>query len=289
MIEQIPTLETGTDDHKYHIAIAIPTHENVPYQFAMALANMVGYTIHMIGDLVNITTHCVAGTYVHKAREQLLHEITEMGAHYMLWLDSDHHFPKDTLIRLLEHDVEMVGINYSVRGVPPRYVAIKRASIDHSGKDGDLGPALCKTLSESTGLEEVEAIGFGAVLMKMAITPTLPQDEPKFFFHYDWAEKIHVGEDVYFCRMVRDAGWKVYVDHDLSKECTHVGQMAYRLDHVWSMAEEGVDVDYNVHQPEDDDSDVAESVGSDGGDPDDDPVGGEASSEGHEAEADDGA
>lgn len=289
MIERVPTLETGTEDHKYHIAIAIPTHESVPYQFALALANMVGYTIHEIGEYVNITTHCVAGTYVHKAREQLLHEVTEMGAHYMLWLDTDHHFPKDLLIQLLAHDVEMVGINYSTRSVPPRYVAIKRASIDHDGKDGDLGPALCKTTPESTGLEEVEAIGFGAVLLKMAVADTLPKNEPKFFFKYDWEDKVHVGEDVYFCRMVRAAGWKLYVDHDLSKECTHVGQMAYRLDHVWGMEEEGINVDYNVHQPEDDDSQLAESVGSDEPDPDDDSGGGEASPEGHEAETDDGA
>jgi hypothetical protein len=280
MIEEVPTLDTGTPDNKYHIAICIPTHETMPYQFAMALANMVGFTIHVLGDMVDITTHCVVGTYVHKAREQLLHEVMEMGAHYMLWLDSDHHFPKDALVRLLQHDKPIVGINYSIRGVPPRYVAIKRASIDNDD------PALCPTRADSTGLESVEAIGFGMVLMKMVVADSLPKDEPKFFFHYDWAEKIHVGEDVYFCRMARKAGWEVLVDHDLSKECTHVGQMEYRLDHVWGMEEEGINVDYDVHEPEDDDSKLAESVGSDGDNPDDDPVGGEASPEGPEDSAD---
>lgn len=247
-------------DGKYHIAICIPTHESVPYQFAIALANMLGYTIHAIGDQVNITTHVVAGTYIHRARQQLLDEISETGAHYILWLDTDHTFPKDLMIRLLSHDVEMVGINYCTRGVPPRYVAVKRTACENRDKGGG---KLCPTREDSEGLEEVEAIGFGAVLMKMSIIPTLPQDDTlDFFFAYE-GDGMHVGEDVYFCKRVREAGWKVMIDHDLSKLCTHVGQIEYRLNHVWAMEEEGINVDYELQQPADGDSELGEPERSD--------------------------
>lgn len=256
-------LPDAAQQGKYHVAVCIPSHETLPYQFANSLANMLGYSVHEIGDMVNITTHWCVGTYVHRAREQLVREIAQMGAHYILWLDSDHDFPKDLLIRLLAHDKAMVGINYATRGVPVRYVGIKRASIDHPDD-----PALLETTEESTGLEETEALGFGAVLMKTAILPTLPEDGPWFFFEYNFEEGIHVGEDVYFCRLVRQAGWEIHCDHDLSKECTHVGQIAYRLNHVWAMEEDGLNVDHYIQRTTDGDSELAESDGSDDSDPD---------------------
>ena len=243
---------------KYHVAICIPSHESVPYQFANSLANMVGYTIHEIGHLANITTHWCVGTYVHRAREQLIEEIAGLGAHYILWLDSDHNFPKDLLVELLAHNVAMVGINYAKRGIPVRYVAIKRTSIDHPGN-----AALLPTREDSTGLEECEAVGFGAVLMKCVIIPTLPIDKPRFFFETNDVGDIHVGEDVYFCRLVREAGWEIHVDHDLSKRCTHIGQLEYRLNHIWDAEAEGVNVDYDVQRVEDSGSELGEPERSD--------------------------
>lgn len=254
-------------DSRYKISILIPTHNNVPWQFAISLANMIGYTIANYADQVAITTHCVSSTYIHRARQQLWDEAAEYGAHYVLWLDSDHGFPMDALVRLLSRDEPIVGINYSTRSQPLRYVAVKRAQIDHM-EDG-LGGKICQTTPESTGLEEVEALGFGMVLMKLgAIYPTL--DKETLDFGFAGADeglsadgKDMVGEDVYFCRKARAAGWKVMVDHDLSKDCTHVGDMEFKLDHVWAYAEEGINVDYNVLGATDGGGELGESERSD--------------------------
>jgi len=99
--------------------------------------------------------------------------------------------------------------------------------------------------------------------MKCAIIPTLPIDKPRFFFETNDAGDIHVGEDVWFCRLVRAAGWEIHVDHDLSRECTHIGQFEYRLNHVWAMEEEGVNVDYDVQRVEDGGSELGEPERSD--------------------------
>ena len=258
---------TAPDEPNPRVTICIPTHNMVPYQFASSLAAMVGYTIYTFGGKIDITTNWVVGTYVHKARQQLVEEAYETGTNYMLWLDSDHHFPMDLLVRLLAHDKEMVGINYSTRGVPPRYVAIERISTDH--QDDELGGKIKATRAEDTGIEEVEALGFGAVLMKAVILPTLPKDKPWFFFKWDVKSGRHVGEDVWFCRLVRKAGWKIYVDHDLSKECTHIGDMAYRLEHVWAMEQEaeGYHGDYELQRTEDGSGKLDESERSDKQDP----------------------
>ncbi len=268
----IETPDTSTG--KYHIAICIPSHENVPYQFANSLANMIGYTIHEIGDQVDVTVQWVIGTYVARAREQLLAAVGEVGAHYILWLDSDHGFPKDALIRLLAHDKPVVGVNYSGRKIPCRYIAVKQTIME-----GHAQARLCRTEEDSTGLESVEAIGMGMMLMKAAIIPTLPKGEPMFLCRYLESGNF-VGEDVHFCKLIRDAGWEILVDHDLSKEITHIGQMAYSLHHVWAMAEEGYDVDYELLGTTDSGGELGESERSDEHHTGSDNAGGEEVGEG---------
>ncbi len=270
------TAEEGTlpDTGKYRVIISIPTHAMVPYQFAFDLANMVGYTVATIGDKVDIITNVVAGTYVHKAREQLLNEALAMGCHYMLWLDSDMRFPKDALVKLLGHDEAMVGINYSTRGIPPRFVAISRIGVDHKKSEGGEGGKLCGTWDTSTGLEKVEAIGFGMVLMKAEVTVNLPDDEPVFWFGYEDQMGTHVGEDVWFCRMVRkvNPGLEIKVDHDLSRECAHCGHLEYKVEHAQAMleelpTEEGDERgDHLVYGATDGDSELGEQERPDGSD-----------------------
>jgi hypothetical protein len=246
---------------KKTIIVSIPTHAMIPYQFAVDLANMIGFTIAALGDQVNIITNVVAGTYIHRAREQLLHDAYDIGCNYMLWLDSDMRFPKDALIRLLAHDEDLVGANYSTRSVPSRFVAIERIGLDHEGNGKLLG-----TYPDSTGLQEAEAIGFGLVLMKMRVYEDLPKDTPLFWF--GWIEKegaasTHMGEDVWFCRLVREAGYKVYVDHDLSKQVLHCGHLEYRLEHVHAMEEmkeqENPDGDHNAYRTEVGNNELVES------------------------------
>jgi hypothetical protein len=234
-------------DGTYRIHVMVPAGDQVSAQWAMSFANMIGYTIAHLGNKITLHTAARIGTYVHTAREDLIRDAEEAGGHYILWCDTDHKFPPDALIRLLAHDKAMVGINYPTRRMPPRYVAIKRTAIEHPG-----GGKLCETRRDSEGLETVEGLGFGLVLMKMAILPTLPKEGPWFFFEHNDNGK-HVGEDVWFCRLVRQAGWEIHVDHDLSKDCTHVGTVEYRLDHIWALQEETEDYhgDYDVQRTAD--------------------------------------
>lgn len=258
-------IEVGTrpDSQKQKLIISIPTHQMVPYQFAVDFANMVGYTIAMLGDQLDVMTNVVAGTYVHKAREQLVKSGLEQGFHWMLWLDSDMRFPRDLVPRLMSHNKDFVGINYATRQIPSRFVAIKRTTLDHPDDGLNL-----YTGEESTGLEEVEAVGFGAVLMKGSALANLPPD--KLWFWYEWHQdrNVFVGEDVYFCRMLRQSGVKIYVDHDLSKDCAHVGDMEYLTRHAAVQWEEDhADGDNELHGVTDGGGELAEPERSDQPDP----------------------
>ena len=260
------------------VAICIPCHDTLPSYFAYDLAGLIGWTTHHFvteGAIEEIGLHMVKGTYVHSARQELLVAALQGGADYLLFLDSDMRFPKDTLARLLSHKKSMVGTNYARRNVPPEYIAIKKSV--NIGEDGERQDGeLLRTLPDSTGLEEVEALGFGCVLVhkgvfnSMALIHDPREKGPFWFFEYLPDVPTHVGEDVYFCRLARKAGTTIYVDHDLSKDIRHIGQLEYALDHTWAFYEEeerrADGGDHELHDAPGGDSGRSEQDGPDGSD-----------------------
>lgn len=187
------------------LAIAVPAMDTVASVFANDLAKLYAETRLV---LPQVTLAMVTGTFVHQARERLLHDMTELwGATHILWLDSDMTFPADTALRLLRHDKDIVAINYVMRRDNWRPIA---------KRDGKRISSL-----DATGLESVDEIGMGVFLMKTSVVKDIPS--PRF-----WYSTLTETEDLYFCRLLRNAGHEIWIDHDLSREVGHVGQITYR-------------------------------------------------------------
>lgn len=213
------------------VMVVVPTHDNCKALFAYDLAQMMGFTSAALlepqGPLKGINLSFLTGTYIHRARQRLVEAALEQDADYILWLDSDMRFPPDTLVRLLNRDKDLVGANYSKRGFPPEFVAVKSIQNDEQ----------CVTGPDSEGVESVEALGFGVVLMRVSAlldlhNPRGPEG-PWFFFKWDEEKGSAFGEDVYFCELFRQAGHEIFVDHDLSKLCGHIGDFEFRVEHAW--------------------------------------------------------
>lgn len=215
------------------IAVCIPAHDQVATMFAYDLASLVQHTARgplSSGALEGMALAFVTGTYVHRARQDLAEYALEIGADYVLWLDSDMRFPRDALIRLLMHDRAIVGINYSARTVPPDFTAIKRVA------DGEDDGERCVTGPDSTGLERVDAIGGGVMLVRTDVYRAIAE---KPWYWYDYRDDTHYGEDVYFCLKAKEAGFQPFVDHDLSRACAHIGSIEYTTDHALHFAGQG--------------------------------------------------
>jgi len=220
------------DDSGIIIAINFPSTDHVHSDFAVDLARLISYTEHHVGDQIKaLLVNGVSGSIVHKARQELAEQAERQRADYSLWIDSDMRFPRDALVRLLNRQVDIVGVNYVTRKQPMRPVALKTIRTVEGGPGVYLG-----TDEASTGLEEVEAIGFGMVLIHGSVWSRIGPP-PWFLFEYDRDLDTHVGEDVYFCRLAREHGLKIMVDHDLSKEIRHIGQWEFRLDHLQMLEE----------------------------------------------------
>ena len=225
--------DAGPIERPAKIAIAVPTHEMVPATFAFDLANLLSWTSAQVPPEVEVATTYVAGTYVHRARQDILDYLLSLDVTHILWLDSDMRFPREALLHLMSHDLDFVGINYAQRTSPPDFVGIKRM-----GGIDDAGERLV-TNTDSTGLESVDALGFGCFMMRTSALARFPEDAP--WFWYDLLpDGRHIGEDVYFCRLAREAGYEIYCDHDLSHLCSHTGSFDYRCGHAETMTNEGV-------------------------------------------------
>lgn len=194
-----------------HLAIVGPTRDTVPASFAVDLAQLYAHTREH-GPWSPVTVGFVAATYIHAGREFILESCLQQGATHLLWLDTDMSFPPETAVRLMRHGLTFVGCNYVTRQDGGMFTARR-------------GNQRIETRAYSTGLESVDGIGFGAVLMHADIARVLPRP---WFQHGRNDAGGDIGEDLMFCRALRRAGYEIFIDHDLSKEIGHVGQQIFR-------------------------------------------------------------
>jgi hypothetical protein len=207
----------------YRVLIAYISRSEVSTEFAYDLAQMIGHTAgaylgHGV-EAMRVERH--TGTYIMLNRFKVVCSAMEKHFTHILWLDSDMRFPKDTLVRLLNHDQFIVGANYPFRRVPVVPTA-------HNDCDKPVHRPVY-TYESSQGLEDVEALGFGCLLTNVQAFEATPAP----WFIQSWHEQPAgktiseqwgmSGEDVNWFRMARKVGLHVMLDHDLSKQVAHIG------------------------------------------------------------------
>jgi hypothetical protein len=194
------------------LAIGGPTRDTVPAAFAVDVAQLYAYTRERGPWGSQVTIGWIASTYIHVGREQFLEVARKQGATHVLWLDTDMTVPRELAVLLAMHDQPVVACNYKVRQPTDLFTA---------SRDGQR----VATREQSTGLEAVEYCGMGAMLMHTDVVTNLPRP---WFRHGLNDYSGDIGEDVMFCRGLTRAGFKIFIDHDLSKQVGHIGQHTYR-------------------------------------------------------------
>jgi hypothetical protein len=198
------------------IAICIPIHRQAEAMFVSSAMNMASRFLMTDMELggrplrPELWTCVFTGADLASNRNRLAERALEWGAHFILWADADHVFPDHALIRLLSLNLPIVGCNYPTR-VPPLVPTAL-------GLDGR--PAVTtEELALDGRVEEVAALGLGLCLMR---TDLLARVERPWFAFADG-----LSEDRRFCRMLREAGVPIHVDHGLSWEIGHVGAQTF--------------------------------------------------------------
>lgn len=200
---------------KTKLAVLIPCRDMLHSHHAFSLAEMV-----KLNTQKGIDTHVVmeASTVLLTQRTRLALEAQNIGAEYMLWLDSDIVFPSTTALRLMSHNEDIVACNYIRRSKPYQGVAYP--------KIWDWQNPL--PFEPSNTLVPVEGVGMGCMLMKTKILDKMPL--PWFEFHYTQESHDYLGEDMIFCQKMAQAGYQVKIDTLLSMELHHLGTFAFNVD-----------------------------------------------------------
>ena len=193
----------GVND-KPKVAICIPSGDTWKAQTAlqtMALGIYSASHAHLMP--INIRTQDTA-----EARNQMTAAALAAEAEWLFWIDADMVFPPDSLVRLLAHNLDIVGADYRRRSSPfPRI-----------GKPVE-APA-------SRGLEEVSMLGLGLMLVRAEVLRRMGR--PSFIRAWllDKATPDNPSgfstEDGYLCGHARFLGFKVYADLDLSADVGHL-------------------------------------------------------------------
>lgn len=194
---------------KPRVYIAFPCHGQTTAETAHSLF-MLGVHIGMdpVQEWVGFERY--SSSNLSHSRAWLAANAGERGATHILWIDADMKFPRDSLHRLLARGEKIVGANYTRRAPP----------YTPSATDLDRKPLYTK--EDSAGMEAAGVIGFGLLLTEISVFHDLP--DPWFS---QWDQGSYCTEDVPWCRKVREAGHTIWVDHDLSKEVSHIGSVAF--------------------------------------------------------------
>jgi hypothetical protein len=215
------------------IAVCTISRDMLHASFAFDLVNLMMFTAtsgHQVTLCQNV------GTGIAGQRESVAADALQKGAEYLLWLDSDHRIPVETALKLMAHNVDIVGCNYATRSVEPGPTA-KKVSADRRVWSE------VHTTKESKGLEVVNGLGFGCILIKAEVfkkikaSPKNGHERPWFTFMYSQINNEVLGEDLFFAWMAEECGFQLHLDHDHSKHVRHIGSFEYSLDHVEALIE----------------------------------------------------
>lgn len=183
----------------------------VPISFSRSVTNMVAYSwlnglkIYQHGTVERMVVHWARNELARLAQEHICGHTGKRYTH-VLWLDDDHVFNPDLALCLARHDVDMVSALYFGRvgrHLPVAYVKDETPNKYMHYQILEVPPKLC----------EVDAVGFGACLMRMDVLDRIPAP---------WFKFGDAGEDVHFCVNAKEHGIKVHVDG--SYMVGHIGE-----------------------------------------------------------------
>lgn len=205
---------------KANVVICIPCGDQVSTGFMQDVVKMVAFTTAQAPE-IQLRLNVLKGTLLPSMRATLAKEalVSDKVTH-LFYLDSDMRFPPTALVRLLGHNKDIVAASYVTRRFPTIPVTFGFS----------LGTADRIYVEDTdTGLKEVGATGMGVFLVKAEVFRKTPK--PWFALGYVESLDEFSGEDAWFCARATAAGFKTWIDCDLTKEVMHVGEFEFENHH----------------------------------------------------------
>ncbi len=169
--------------------IGIPANDSARYSFFAA--SLTGL-LHPPNTLIR----WAFGSDRIRGRNNLVADALALGAEWLWFLDDDHAFAPDLLLRLLAHQVDIVTPVYLQRMMP-------FAPVAYTHREGaDYFPMHLHDY-EPDELVEIHSAGTGGMLIRSEVFRAVGKP---------WFEHGYASEDLIFCDKARDAGFPIHCD-----------------------------------------------------------------------------
>lgn len=188
--------------------IAVPAMDQVPARFCASLAMLKRTGDSVVGFEIS--------SLIYTARNNLSARAIQLGADYVLWLDSDMVFAPDILERLFAD--YSAGKGDIISGLYFRRVAPFKPVLFSAVESTAEGPFTAEPESIPDDVFEIAGCGFGCVLMP---TEVLMDVIGKYGNPFDPINGM--GEDLSFCWRARQCGYRIVCDPAVS--LGHVANM----------------------------------------------------------------
>lgn len=148
---------------------------------------------------------------INELRNYIVDKALQLGCSHLLMMDVDQQYPQDTITKLLSHNLPVVHAMVH-RRYPP---------FDSLIFEGTLNNYSVKTDFEYGDLVKADACGTGCVLYQTKVFTDIKAPWFEFVANPDKEKGGVVGEDIWFCEKLKDAGYSIYVDTSL--DIVHLG------------------------------------------------------------------
>jgi len=211
------------------IAVGVPSPGHWVTDFGVSFCNLIVYfQQHRVLEYKSqvLQTVSVKGSILPKQRREIVKSAMDFGADYLLWIDSDHTFPRNMLHRLMSHQKDVVAVNCVTKRVPSTPTARYRP--DNPEDLTTSRPVFSDP--NKPELEKVWRVGCGVMLVNMRVYKATGPE----IFHMFYRPEVdnYQGEDWSMCEAIEKHGFDIWVDHPLSNQVGHVGLYEYTHDVV---------------------------------------------------------
>lgn len=213
------------EEKKIRIGIGLPVATTIPAASFANFLEVLGYTASKYDTIYAVKVN----TLVDAARNAIAKELLKSKVDYIWFIDSDMVMTKnaiDFLMNAIQHGDAATGLYFSKERKNGKHIPIA-ATLSPDGEAYFIGqyPKNSMTL--------IDAAGFGCMLLKAEVFDKIEYP----WFETKWQKKViegivdgkpyrneewyQIGEDIMFCRKMKEKGMKIVLHTGLV--CGHVG------------------------------------------------------------------
>jgi len=212
---------------KPSVYIAMPCYDSVKVGTMLSIVQLI-QQLAKSGVEVGINT--VKSPLIHQARNYLTSLFLTTEYTHMLFVDSDVEFKPEAVLRMLVANKDICTTPYRVKTEDAK-LKVYHIELEKNAK---LEAGLVELKSGPTGLMLIKKEVFKRIIknnrelkIKNPVLPKPGKDHEYYYNFFDFAFKdgYSVGEDVSFCQLARDNGFRIYANTE--SETRHHGSYAW--------------------------------------------------------------